>query len=40
LVRPCLERLKYGAASHFFSLRNFKLHANEMKDLEFEDSEL
>jgi hypothetical protein len=33
LVRPCLGRQKYGSGSHFFSLRNFKLHANEIKDL-------
>ncbi|KAK0727556.1 hypothetical protein B0T26DRAFT_638395 [Lasiosphaeria miniovina] len=40
LVRPCLGRVKYGTGGHFFTLRNFKLHANKIKELEINPSEL
>ncbi|KXX76562.1 hypothetical protein MMYC01_206643 [Madurella mycetomatis] len=40
LIHPCLGRIKYGAGGHFFNLRNFKLHANEVKDLDLPVSEL
>ncbi|GAB1314450.1 DUF3669 domain-containing protein (Fragment) [Madurella fahalii] len=40
LVRPCLGRIKYGTGGHFFTLRNFKLHANEIRDLGLPVSEL
>jgi hypothetical protein len=40
LIRPCFGRLKYGSGSHFFTLRNFKLHANEIKDLDLPTSDL
>ncbi|KAM0260049.1 hypothetical protein ACHAQJ_002973 [Trichoderma viride] len=33
MIRPCLGRVKYGSGGQFFSLRNFKLHANQMQDL-------
>lgn len=33
LVRPCLGRMKYGGGERFFSLRNFTLHANQIRDL-------
>jgi hypothetical protein len=34
LVRPYLGRVKYGSGGLFFSLRNFKLHANQMQELD------
>lgn len=40
LLRPCLGRLKYGTGSLFFTLRNFKLHANEIKELDLPVSDL
>jgi len=40
LVRPCLGRLKYGTGGQFFSLRNFKLHSDQIKDLDLADLEL
>ncbi|KAK2591965.1 hypothetical protein QQS21_010337 [Conoideocrella luteorostrata] len=40
LVRPYLGRVKYGSGSNFFSLRNFKLHANQMQDLDLDMPEL
>ncbi|KAH6632542.1 hypothetical protein F5144DRAFT_621293 [Chaetomium tenue] len=40
LIRPCLGRLKYGSGSRFFTLRNFKLHANEIKELDLPASEI
>lgn len=40
LVRPCLGRQRYGSGSHFFTLRNFKLHANEIQDLGMPTSQL
>ncbi|KAJ1338252.1 DUF3669 domain-containing protein [Microdochium nivale] len=33
LIRPCLGRIKHGKGTGFFSLRNFKLHANQAQDL-------
>ncbi|RFU77026.1 hypothetical protein TARUN_5205 [Trichoderma arundinaceum] len=39
LVRPCLGRIKYGGGNQFFSLRNFKLHANQMQDLSLSTAE-
>lgn len=33
MIRPYLGRVKYGSGGQFFSLRNFKLHANQMQDL-------
>ncbi|KAK1471094.1 hypothetical protein CCUS01_06208 [Colletotrichum cuscutae] len=40
LVRPYLGRIKYGSGGQFFSLRNFKLHANQIKDLEMKPADL
>ncbi|KXH62905.1 hypothetical protein CNYM01_01973 [Colletotrichum nymphaeae SA-01] len=40
LVRPYLGRIKYGTGSQFFSLRNFKLHANQIKDLDMKAADL
>lgn len=40
LVRPYFGRLKYGTGSNFFSLRNFKLHANQMQELELDLPEM
>ncbi|KAK1540369.1 hypothetical protein CPAR01_06358 [Colletotrichum paranaense] len=40
LVRPYLGRIKYGTGGQFFSLRNFKLHANQIKDLEMKPADL
>ncbi|KPM45573.1 hypothetical protein AK830_g969 [Neonectria ditissima] len=40
LIRPCLGRLKYGSSGQFFSLRNFKLHSNQIQELQLEVSEL
>lgn len=39
LVRPYLGRMKYGSGGMFFSLRNFKLHANQMQELDLPVSE-
>ncbi|KAK3375846.1 hypothetical protein B0T24DRAFT_591545 [Lasiosphaeria ovina] len=38
--RVAFGRVKYGTGGHFFTLRNFKLHANEIKELEINPSEL
>ncbi len=40
LIRPYLGRIKYGGGQHFFSLRNFQLHANQIKDLGMDATEL
>ncbi|KAK0370439.1 hypothetical protein CLIM01_12211 [Colletotrichum limetticola] len=40
LLRPYLGRIKYGSGGQFFSLRNFKLHANQIKDLEMKPADL
>ncbi|KAG8413942.1 hypothetical protein J3458_011599 [Metarhizium acridum] len=40
LVRLYFGRLKYGMGSRFFSLRNFKLHANQIKELDLDMPEL
>ncbi|KAI1304360.1 hypothetical protein F5Y03DRAFT_406973 [Xylaria venustula] len=33
LVRPILGRKKYGSSGRFFSLRNFKLHVDQIQEL-------
>ncbi|KAK3939265.1 hypothetical protein QBC46DRAFT_438214, partial [Diplogelasinospora grovesii] len=40
LVRPYMGRLRYGSGGQFFSLRNFKLHASQMKDLDLATAEM
>ncbi|KAK1702571.1 hypothetical protein BDP67DRAFT_496799, partial [Colletotrichum lupini] len=40
LVRPYLGRIKCGTGGQFFSLRNFKLHANQIKDLKMKPADL
>lgn len=40
LVRPVLGRIKYGAGGMFISLRNFKLHANQIEDLGLDVNDL
>ncbi|KAI0485354.1 hypothetical protein GGR56DRAFT_663051 [Xylariaceae sp. FL0804] len=36
LVRPMLGRRKFGGGMSFFSLRNFKLHVNQVEELNLE----
>ncbi|KAL2878469.1 hypothetical protein SGCOL_006179 [Colletotrichum sp. CLE4] len=40
LVRPYLGRIKYGTGGQFFSLRNFKLHSNQVKGLGMKPADL
>lgn len=40
LVRPLLGRKRYGPGSTMFSLRNFKLHLNQIKDIKINGHEL